>query len=218
MVTEKPMKYKILIVFSAVIVSAFLILLALSSGNLAIIKCLFIQDLSNEEMKELLSGFGWRGYIVTTALSMLQVVCTFFPAEPVQVLAGITFSLPIALLCCMLGVLFGNTLIYMLQKVFGDRLRSFFIKKMNLDLEMIAQSNKATIIIFILYFLPAIPYGMICFFAAGLGMRYRRYILVTLLGSLPSVCIGVGLGHMTIMSHWMVSACVFVVLVILDNM
>ena len=29
MVTEKPMKYKILIVFSAVIVSAFLILLAL---------------------------------------------------------------------------------------------------------------------------------------------------------------------------------------------
>ena len=56
---------------------------------------------------------------------------------------------------------------------------------------------------------------MICFFAAGLGMRYRRYILVTLLGSLPSVCIGVGLGHMTIMSHWMVSACVFVVLVIL---
>ena len=215
MVTEKPMKYKILFVFSAVIVSAFLILLALSGGNLAIIKCLFIQDLSNEEMKELLSGFGWRGYIVTTALSMLQVVCTFFPAEPVQVLAGITFSLPIALLCCMLGVLFGNTLIYMLQKVFGDRLRSFFIKKMNLDLEMIAQSNKATIIIFILYFLPAIPYGMICFFAAGLGMRYRRYILVTLLGSLPSVCIGVGLGHMTIMSHWMVSACVFVVLVIL---
>ena len=51
MVTEKPMKYKILIVFSAVIVSAFLILLALSGGNLAIIKCLFIQDLSNEEMR-----------------------------------------------------------------------------------------------------------------------------------------------------------------------
>ncbi len=209
------MKQKILIAFSIAVVLTLLILLALSGGNLALLKSLFVQDLSNEEMKALLSGFGWRGYIVLTALSMLQVVCTFLPAEPVQVLAGVTFPFPIGLLCCMIGVLFGNTLIYMLQKVFGDRLRSFFVKKMNLDLEKIAQSSKAIFIIFILYFLPAIPYGMICFFSASLGMSYRRYIAVTALGSLPSVCIGVGLGHMAIMSDWTVSVCVFTVLILL---
>ena len=148
-------------------------------------------------------------------LSMLQVACTVLPAEPVQVLAGVTFPFLIGLACCMIGVLFGNTLIYMLQKSFGDQLRSLFIKKLNLDLEKIAQSSKAILIIFILYFLPAIPYGMICFFAASIGMSYRRYITVTLLGSLPSVCIGVGLGHMAIMSDWTVSVCVFAVLIIL---
>jgi len=215
MVVKQQAKYKLLIVFSVTIVLALLILLALSGGNLALIKSLFIHDLSNEEMKDLLAGFGWRGYIVITALSMLQVVCTFLPAEPIQVLAGITFSFPVGLLCCMIGILFGNSLIYMLQKAYGDRLRSFFVKKLNLDLKLIAQSGKITVIIFILYFLPAIPYGMICFLAASLGMTYRRYITVTLLGSLPSACIGVGLGYMAIMSNWTVSVCIFAVLILL---
>lgn len=213
---DKPYaKQKILVAFSVAVILALLMLLALSGGNWELVKSLFIQDLSNEETKEMLAGFGWRGYIVITALSMLQVVCTFLPAEPVQVLAGITFPFPIGLMCCMIGILFGNTLIYMLQKTFGDQLRSFFVKKMNLDLEKIVQSSKAIFITFILYFMPAIPYGMICFLAASLGMSYRRYITVTMLGSLPSVCIGVGLGHMAIMSNWIVSVCVFSVLIVL---
>lgn len=215
MVVKRHAKLKNLIAFGAAVIFTLLILLGLSGGNLELIKSLFAKDLSNEETKEILAGLGWRGYIVIAVLSMLQVVCAFFPAEPVQVLAGVTFPFLIGLACCMIGVLFGNTLIYMLQKTFGDQLRSLFIKKLNLDLEKIAQSSKAILIIFILYFLPAIPYGMICFFAASIGMSYRRYITVTLLGSLPSVCIGVGLGHMAIMSDWTVSVCVFAVLIIL---
>ena len=215
MSATKLTKQKFLIAFGVVIIFTLLIVFALSGGNFEILKSLFIQDLSNEETKELLSGFGWRGYIVIAAISLLQVVFAFLPAEPVQVLAGVTFSFPIALLCCVVGVFLGNTLIFMLQKTFGDQLRGFFIKKLNLDLEQIAQSSKAVLIIYILYFLPAIPYGMICFFAASLGMSYRRYITVTLLGSLPSVCIGVGLGHMAITSNWVVSVSVFAVLILL---
>ena len=215
MVVKQSTKQKILIACGVTIILTILMLFALSGGNFALVKSLFLHDLSNEEMKEILSGFGWRGYIVITVLAMLQVVCTFLPAEPIQVLAGITFSFPIGLLCCMIGVLLGNTLIFLLQKTFGNQLRHFFVKKLNLDLEKIAQSSKATFIIFILYFLPAIPYGMICFLAASLGMSYRRYITVTLLGAFPSVCIGVGLGHMAIMSDWIVSVCVFAVLLVL---
>lgn len=208
-------KQKLLIALCVTGVVALLIWIALSGGNLELLKRIFTEDFSNEELRDHLRDFGWRGYVVTTALATLQVVCTFLPAEPVQVLAGITFGFPIGLLCCMIGVLFGNTLIYMLQNIFGDRLRSFFYKKMNLDLESIAQSSKAVLIVFILYFLPAIPYGMICFFAASLGMSYRRYIIVTGLGALPSVCIGVGLGHVAIASSMTVSVCIFAVLLLL---
>ena len=215
MAVQQQTKQKVLIAVGATVVLALLILLALSGGNLELLKGLFAKDLSNEELSEQLKGFGWRGYTVIAALATLQVVCTFIPAEPVQVLGGFTFGFPVGLLCCMIGVLLGNTLIFMLQNIFGDRLRGFFVKKLDLDAEKIANSSKATLIIFILYFLPAIPYGMICFLAASMGMSYRRYIAVTGMGALPSVCIGVGLGYMTLASNRIVSLCVFAALILL---
>lgn len=213
--TAQQTKQKVLIAVCVTAVVVLLVLLALSGGNWQLLKSLFTNDFSNEELIDQLKGFGWRGYIVTTALASLQVVCTFLPAEPVQVLAGFTFGFPAGLLCCMLGILFGNTLIFMLQNLFGDQLRGFFVKQLNLDLNKIANSSKASLIVFILYFLPAIPYGMICFLAASMGMSYRRFIVVTGLGSLPSVCIGVSLGYMAIVSDWIISACVFAVLIAL---
>lgn len=215
MEVRQQTKQKLLIALCVTVILALLALFALSGGNLELLKSLFTQNFSNEELQDQLKDFGWRGYIVISVLAALQLVCTVLPAEPIQVLAGFTFGFPVGLLCCMIGVLLGSTLIYMLQNTYGDRLRSFFVKKLSLDLEKIARSGKATFIIFLLYFLPAIPYGMICFLGAGMGMSYRRYIAVTALGALPSVCIGVGLGYMTIVSHWIVSVCVFGVLLLL---
>jgi len=212
---ERQTRQKALIALCAAVIIALLILFALSGDNWHLLKSLFGKDLSNEQLSDQLKEFGWRGYIAIAALSALQVVCTFVPAEPVQVLGGFTFGFPVGLLCCMVGVWLGNTLIYMLHKTFGDQLRGFFVKKLHLDMEKISGSSKSTFIIFLLYFLPAIPYGMICFLASSTGMSYRRYIVITCLGALPSVCIGVGLGYMTIMSHFVVSICVFAVLILL---
>lgn len=213
MAVQQQSKSKALIAVSVAAVIALLIALALSGGNWELLKSLFTNDFSNTELIDQMGDFGWRGHIVLTALSTLQVVFTFLPAEPVQFLGGFIFGFPIGFSCCMVGIVLGNTLIYMLQNIYGDKLRSFFIRNLNLNLNKISQSTKATLIIFLLYFLPAIPYGMICFFAASIGMSYRRFIVVTTLGSLPSVCIGVGLGRMTITSHWIVSLCLFVVLI-----
>lgn len=214
--TEQPQtKHKVLIAIAVALTVALLILLGLSGDNWDLLKSLFKNDFSNEELRDQLKGFGWRGCISITALSTLQVVCTFLLAEPLQVLAGFTFGFPLGLLCCIVGVLLGNTLIYMLQNIYGDRLRSFFVKKLNLDFAKIANSGKGTFIIFILYFLPAIPYGMICFLASSMGMSYRRFIVVTGLGALPSVCIGVGLGYLTIATNSIISLCVFAFLILL---
>lgn len=215
MTTPQQRKQKWLIAIGVFFVLALLLLFALSGRNFRIVKELFTKEMAGDELRDHLMEFGWRGYIVTAVLAALQVVCTFMPAEPVQVLAGFTFGFPVGLLCCMIGVVLGSTLIYMLQNIFGDRLRGYFVKKLNLDLEKIARSSKAVIILFILYFLPAIPYGMICFLAASMGMSYRRYITVMCLGALPSVCIGVSLGYMTISTNWIVSVCVFAVLLLL---
>lgn len=215
MVMKKETKIKIWASIGFAVAFVLLLWFALSGDNGALVKSLLYNDLSRDELRDTLQDFGWRGYITVTALALLQVIGAVLPAEPIQVLAGLTFGFPVGLLCCSIGVFLGNTLIYLLQKTYGDSLRGFFVKKLHLDLEKIARSPKSVLIIFILYFLPAIPYGMIAFFAAGIGMRYRRFIVITMLGALPSVCIGVGLGYMTIASSWIVSLCVFAALIVL---
>ena len=202
------------IIFSVILFMALLAVFFLLTGdNARLIKELFSGELSNEDLRDRLMDLGLGGYATIAALSMIQVVCTVIPAEPIQVLGGLAFGFPVGLLCCAAGVLVGNTVIFVLYKTFGNRLREYFTRNLSFDLDKVANSSRIVAVILLLYFLPAIPYGMICFFAAGVGMRYHRYILVTLLGSIPSVCIGVALGHMTLSASWVLSVCVFLVLI-----
>ena len=208
-------KEKLYIAFGLVAFFGLMALFVFSGDNFQLLKSIFIDDLSSEQISSMIDVFDWHDYVMVIILALLQVVCVVLPAEPVQVLAGLSFGFPVGVLCCMAGVLLGNTTIFLLYRIFGNQLHGFFVKKLHLDLDKIAKSNKCVLLIFILYFLPAIPYGMICFFAASTGMRYRRFILVTLLGSLPSVCIGVGLGYITVALDGKVAVAVFAVLLLI---
>lgn len=212
---SKRTKVTVLSVLFLAVLTALLTWLLFSGGNIEVIKSVFDTSLTKEEVQDRLSGLGFRGYITVTVLAMLQVVFTFLPAEPVQVISGIAFGFPIGLLCCTVGVILGNTLIFLLYRAYGNKLREYFVKNLHINFEKASTSKRIVLIIFILYFLPAIPYGMICFFAASVGMHYLRFITVTALGSIPSVCIGVGLGHVAIASSWAISIIIFAVIVIL---
>lgn len=210
---KKKWKTKIIIAVVFAVLLAGLLALLFSGDN----KQLVIDIFHGEPIDKILDeaqSLGWQGMAVFGTLSMLQVVLTFLPAEPVQVLAGISYGLWIGVGICMAGVVVGNTIIFVLYKVYGDRLSDYFEKKIEVDFEILRSSKRVTLMIFILYFLPAIPYGLICFFSASLKMRYPKYIIVTCLGSLPSVLIGVALGHIATNS-WIVSLAILAVLVVL---
>ena len=212
----KNLKSKVIIIILLSLIVVGLCAFLLSDENIAIFKGIFsADDITREEVQERLSELGIRGYITVITLAMLQVVLAFLPAEPVQVIAGVSFGFPIGLLLCTIGVFLGNTVIFVLYKLYGDKLRKYFESKVNLNFDKMSSSKRLTVIIFILYFLPAIPYGMICFLAASFGMKYPRLITVTLLGAIPSVCIGVGLGHVAIASNLAVSISICAVLIIL---
>lgn len=189
--------------------------LLLSGDNYKLIRSVFTNDYTGEQVQDILQNLGWRGYITVSILSMLQVLVAFLPAEPVQVLSGISFGFCIGLFWCAVGVFLGNTVIYVLYKVYGEGIRKYFVKNLHIDFDKAQKSKRLAVFILILYFLPAIPYGMICFLAASVGMKYHRYVWVTFLGSLPSICIGVGLGNLAVMNGWMVSIIIFAVIVVL---
>ena len=216
--TTKKRKQKQLKVWSAIAFVAVLIGLMFflfAGDNRAVLKALFQDDLHKDDLRATLAKLGIRGHITVGILAMLQVLLTFLPAEPVQVIAGVSYGFWMGSLICTLGVIVGNSAIYLLYKIYGQKLDDYVEYNAEFDFDMARRSPKVSLVIFILYFLPAIPYGLICFFTASLGKKYPKYIFLTTLGSIPSIFIGVGLGHAAMASSWIISIVVFLVLVAL---
>ena len=192
-----------------------LLVFLFSGDNFDVLKEIFNSNATKEEVQDAIDKLGIRSYIVVGVLAMLQVVFTFVPAEPLHVVAGISFGLWRGILICLIGILLGNTLIYILNKVFGAKLKDFFTANIEFDFDRAKRSKKIAFIVILLYCLPAIPYGIICFFAASMGMKYSMYIWITGFGSIPSLFLDVGLGHVTMSTSWLISIIVFIAILVL---
>ncbi|MBQ9734930.1 MAG: VTT domain-containing protein [Clostridia bacterium] len=214
-VMKKSLKIKIISVIAFLIVFAGLIWFMISGDNRQIILSLINDDLSSDEFKDLLQSFGIRGAVSLCILLMLQVLLTFVPAEPFQVLAGVGYGIGFGTLICLIGVFLGNSLVYLLYKIFGDKATDNFREKIDIDFDNIQKSKRIALIIIFLYFLPAIPYGVICFFAASINIKYPRYILLTTIGAIPSIIVDVGFGHIAIATSWIISIIICAVLIVL---
>lgn len=210
---RKISKTKIIVAIVGVLLLAAIFAFLLWGDNIQLFKEFFREGVTQEEIPKIAQKFGWRGIVSVGLLSMLQVVLMFLPAEPVQVVAGVGYGLWSGLLICIAGVFVGNTIIYICYKVFGKRMSEYYSKKIDIDFSSAKTKRGISLVVLILYILPAIPYGMICFFAAGMGLNYPRYIILTVLGALPSVLIGVALGHLAIAASIIWAAVVFAILV-----
>ena len=211
--STNKIKRKIIVSVIIAIILALLLCFLLQGDNLEIIKSVISGDIEKEGLQDKLHELGYRGYLTIAILSMLQVIFMVLPAEPTQVLAGLSFGVPTALACCLIGYVFGITAIFVAYKIYGDKMSSYFDQKLDIDVKSYSNSSKLTLVIFILYFLPAIPYGMISFISASLGMKYGRFLWVNTLGAVPSILIGVLLGHMAASTSWIFSLIVFVALI-----
>ena len=199
---------KILIFVAFLAIIAGLLLFLFSGENAEILKKIINGEIDRDEF----NGFGYRGVIVIVILTVFQVMLPFMPAEPVQVLSGMIYGALNGFLICLGGVIIGNSIIY---QIYGDKLGKYFQKKLDIDFEKARHSKRIAAFVFILYFLPAIPYGLICFFTATLKTKYPRYMALTTLGSIPSIIIGIMLGRMTMVASWVTSLIVFVAIVVL---
>ena len=212
---KKKKHLKIFLAFGLLLLLSGLMVFLFSGDNFVILKDLFRDDLTQDEIRDSLDDLGFKGYFTFGFLSMLQVILTVLPAEPIQVMSGIAFGFLRGAAISLAGVFVGNTVIFVLYKIYGNRLEEFFKSNADFDFDSARKSNKVAFVVFLLYFLPAIPYGLICLFSASIGSKYPKYILLTTLGAIPSICLGVGLGHIAVAASWILSVAVFLLLLAL---
>ena len=140
--------------------------------------------------KELLVSTGALGFLSVALVEALQMVVVFIPAEFIQISSGMSYPFPVAVLLCDAGICLGATIIYTLVRVFRFSSDQLDQKERVIDRIAATTKNKsrdAVLLLYLLFIMPFIPFGAICYYGSHRGLRYRRYILTVATGVLPSI-------------------------------
>lgn len=148
-------------------------------------------------VKEYLQSFGFTGAGIIAVLEMLQMIVVFIPAEFVQIAAGLSYPIYLAIPICIVGICMGASIIFLIVRFLHIRLE-FLEKrtgKIHTLVQKINKSTPMTVIMYLLFVMPLIPFGAICYFASSSNISYKRYIAVVATGVLPSVLSSFILGN-----------------------
>ena len=153
---------------------------------------------NNAAASALLQEKGIIGKLAIILIQALQMVIVFIPAEFIQISAGISFKWYESILLLDLGVFVGATLIYILVNFlkFDGAMFSKSSSKINNFVKRDKKKNRtAQQLMFILFLTPIVPFGACCYFGATSKMSYRRYILTSTLGVIPSILMSIFVGN-----------------------
>lgn len=143
-----------------------------------------------EGAEELLRSRGIWGFLAVTLVEALQMVVIFIPAEFIQISSGVSYPFYISLLLCDLGVCLGATIIFVLVRTFRFHNTSF--EKRRQDIQRLSTNvrNRNTVLfLYLLFFMPIIPFGAICYYGSGTKLSYGKYIRTVATGVIPSIVV-----------------------------
>ena len=139
---------------------------------------------------ELLKERGIMGILSVGLIEALQMVVVFIPAEFIQISSGLSYPFPIALLICDLGVGLGATIIFVLVRLFHVHSTAYERTKKKIDMVSANARDRNTVfLLYLLFFMPLIPFGAICYFGSGTNLRYRKYLFTVMTGVIPSIVV-----------------------------
>lgn len=192
MKTKKQRIIERVVILSVAVVVLTLLVFFLKDIFFPFIKLEVHKDIDGA--KELLKSKGWLGFVTVSLVEALQMVVIFIPAEFIQLSSGMSYPWWLAIILCDVGVMLGGTIIYFLVRLFkfdGD----IFNKGSKISkYEKQSKVNNAIILTYVLFIMPIIPFGAICYWLSNKKIPYWKYLIVIATGVIPSICTSIFMG------------------------
>ena len=139
---------------------------------------------------ELLRDKGVQGGLSVALIEALQMVVIFIPAEFIQISSGLSYPFPMALILCDLGVGLGATIIFVLVRLFHVKSTAYERRRKNIDMVSANVRDRNTVfLLYLLFFMPLVPFGAICYFGSSSNLKYRKYLFTVMTGVIPSIVV-----------------------------
>lgn len=189
-------RYGILLVICGIIV--FFFLMSLIAGPLAGLLS------KSESIRNYVESYGLFAPVVFISLSALQVIIAPIPGQAAGLVGGFIFGAIFGTIYGMTGLVIGSIIAFSLARRFGQPIVEKIIDKNTLEKFHMFSKKKGELGLFAIYLLPALPDDMLCYIAGLTNIKLHRFVVITLLGRLPSffVLSAVGAGLTAKNSHF----------------
>lgn len=133
---------------------------------------------------------GPLGFLILLAMQFMQIVVAFIPGEVVQMAAGMMYGpwlgAAVVLLGCIISSAFVFAVVHRLGAPFvRDMVPTKYLDKFNASEE----SGKLSIVVFILFLIPAMPKDTFTYLVPLTNMRMRDFLVLSNVGRIPGIVI-----------------------------
>jgi len=158
---------------------------------------------SFEDVVDFLKIYETQSIFVYIGLQILQVVISVLPGQVFQLAAGYLYSFFPALLYALIGAALGTMISFSLARVLGRDFVHLFFGEKNTEYYMQRlNSKRAYTIVFLLYLIPGIPKDMISYVAGISEMKFKPFVMLSVIGRLPGMMGSIMLGSMWNNGHY----------------
>lgn len=200
-------------IFAAIIVLSCIVIFC-SKDLYHIIKFIIKNDQSG--LKAYLTAIRLKSVIIIGLIQIIQIIFAVLPSEFIQIASFLNFGPKVGFIIIYLAVLIGSIMAFFITKLFKS-----YNKNANNHTELIETKYKKTNItltVFLLYFLPAIPYGIISYYASNKKISFLRFLLITMIGVIPSILmtlVGAGIFKRLYLKQGIIVLVIFLILSII---
>jgi len=162
----------------------------------AIIICAFcnietLRHYTPENMKAFINSYEMFSPIIYIVLFTF-VPLTLFPDSILAIAGGMCFGMMGGFIYTMIGAILGGTLSFFLANTLGHKVFNKFIKKDLSNLEN-AIKNRGFLLVFTLRLIPLFPFDIISYAAGFSGVKFKDFVLATILGIIPGIFVFVNI-------------------------
>lgn len=171
-----------------ILLAGFIIAIAIAAFKCYEHTCIDYSIFSPQNIKDYILGFGPWALLVYTALYAANTVSVVPPIGAMSLAAGFIFGPLFGTIGIMTGSFIGTSVTFFISRLLGRRFVDRLARGRFREFEQKLNENGFVAILFI-RLVPLIPWEVVNY-AAGLSkIKYRDYILATLIGIFPSVII-----------------------------
>lgn len=153
---------------------------------------------------------GIKGWFIFLLIQILQVVISFIPGEPVEVIGGVIYGAFGGLLTCMLGCLIGSMIVYFLSLKIGKSFIKLFVKEKDFnEVKFLKNEKRVEELVFIFYFIPGTPKDIITYLAPYTKIKPLKFFLISTFARIPSIITSTWAGSSISKNNWGLTIGVF---------